>query len=123
VNPLEDLNHFKTEVPVLGLVGTPVPIEHSSKFSVSDEVQLVCKYLRAYETKMIDKLYRDGKWLYLELDATVMIVVYIHAFAGRPLVKFSADPELSERDCQRLLHKYMKDHIKENKITQKVFVQ
>jgi len=53
----------------------------------------------------------------------MLIVVYIHACAGRPLVKFSADPELPEEECQRLLHKYMRDHIKENKITQKVFVQ
>jgi len=70
VDPLEDLDHFKTEVPVLGLLGTPVPIERSSKFSITDEVQLVCKYLRAYETKRIDKLYRDGKWLYLVVNRT-----------------------------------------------------
>jgi len=62
VNPLKDLDHFKAEVPVLGLLGAPVPIEHSSKFSITDEVQLVCKYLRAYETKRIDKLHRDGRW-------------------------------------------------------------
>ena len=65
VNPLNDLDIFKIEVPVLGLLGTPVTIEHTSKFSITDEVQLVCKYLRAYETKRIDMLYRERKWLYL----------------------------------------------------------
>ena len=64
VNPLTDLEHFKMEMPVLGLLGTPVAIEHTSKFSITDEVQLVCKYLRAYETKRIDVLYRERKWLY-----------------------------------------------------------
>ena len=50
------------------------------------------------------------------------MIIIIHTGAGRPLVKFSANPELPEEECQRLLHKYMRDHIKENKITQKVFV-
>lgn len=64
VDPLKNLEHFNTEMPVLGLLGTPVPIEHTSKFSITDEVQLVCKYLKAYETKKIDNLYRERKWLY-----------------------------------------------------------
>ena len=61
VNPFKDLEHFKKEVPVLGLLGPPVAIEHNSKFYVTDEVQLVCKYLKAYDSKKIDKLYRDSK--------------------------------------------------------------
>ena len=65
VNPLNDLDIFKIEVPVLGLLGAPVAIEHASKFSITDEVQLVCKYLKAYETRRIDKLYRECKWLYI----------------------------------------------------------
>ena len=55
----ENLEQFKTEVPVLGLLGTPVAIEHTSKFSITSDVQLVCKYLKAFETKRIDKLYRE----------------------------------------------------------------
>ena len=77
VNPLQDLEHFNIEVPVLGLLGIPVAIEHSSKFSITKEVQLVCKYLKAYEMtipspfadgtemKRIDTLYMESKWLYL----------------------------------------------------------
>ena len=61
VYPFKDLEHFKIEVPVLGLLGTPVSIEHNSKFNVTDEVQLVCKYLKAYDSNRIDKLYRDSK--------------------------------------------------------------
>lgn len=60
-NPIENLKQFKTEVPVLGLLGTQVAIEHNSNFDVTDDVQLVCKYLKAYETKRIDKLFKEGK--------------------------------------------------------------
>ena len=61
--PRENLEQFKTEVPILSLLGTPVPIEHTSKFSITGDVQLVCKYLKAFETNMIDKLYRERRLL------------------------------------------------------------
>lgn len=63
VDPLKNLERFNSEMPVLALLGSPVPIEHTSKFSIAAEVQLVCKYLKAYETKKINKLYRERKWL------------------------------------------------------------
>ena len=72
-NPIENLNQFKTEVPVLGLLGTPVAIEHNSNFDITDDVQLVCKYLKAYETKRIDKLYKEeGKRFCLVVKTTVL---------------------------------------------------
>ena len=49
--------------------------------------------------------------------------IFCILFSGRPLVKFSTDPDLAEEECQRLLLCYMPDHIKENKITQKLFTQ
>ena len=58
-DPLENLERFKKEVPVLDLLGTPVAIKHTSKFSITGDVQLVCKYLKAFQTKRIDKLYRE----------------------------------------------------------------
>ena len=85
VDPLKDLDHFKAEVPVLGLLGAPVPIEHSSKFSITHEVQLVCKYLRAYETKRIDKLHRDGKWFISGSEVTCYYANYgLHSCMCRP---------------------------------------
>ena len=78
IDPLTDLEHFKMEVPVLGLLGTPVAIEHNCKFKITDEVQLVCKYLKAYESKKINKLYRDGKWLNIKLSAAITTVTCIH---------------------------------------------
>ena len=66
-DPHENLEQFKTEVPVLSLLGTPVPIEHTSKFSITGDVQLVCKYLKALETKRIDKLYRERMSLHISI--------------------------------------------------------
>ena len=51
-----------------------------------------------------------------------MLLVF-YFFPDHSLVKFSTDPELAEEECQRLLCYYMPDHIKENKITQKLFIQ
>lgn len=111
---------------MLGLLGTPVPIEHTSKFSITGDVQLVCKYLKALETKRIDNLYRERMLLHVSItidSGKFMLLVFYFFFSDRPLVKFSTDPKLAEEECQRLLHYYMPDHIKENKITQKLFIQ
>jgi len=75
-NPRENLEHFKVEMPVLSLLGTPVAIEHTSNFIIMHEAQLVCKYLKAYETKRIDKLYRERKWFYLEHLIVAAIILH-----------------------------------------------
>ena len=104
MSPGEALKQFCCEVPVLGLIGTQHMIPRDKAYSVNEDVQLVCKYLKAHKTggtKGIDKLYREG---------------------GQ-LVKFSLDPELSEEECQSLLQKYMSEHIKKTKITQRLFIK
>ena len=59
------LEEFLSEIPILKLLGTPKLVESTAQYiDVSHpDVQLVCKYLKAYETggkKGIDKLYKDG---------------------------------------------------------------
>ena len=64
MSPGEALKQFCCEVPVLGLIGTQHMIPRDKAYSVDEDVQLVCKYLRALSiggTKGIDKLYREGK--------------------------------------------------------------
>ena len=39
------------------------------------------------------------------------------------LVKFSLENDLSKDDCKQLLEHHMPEHVKGNKITQKVFIQ
>ena len=66
--PGEALKHFQREVPALGLLGTPHYIHPDTPFTVDEEVQLVCKYLKALRvggTRGIDRLYpfTDVQWL------------------------------------------------------------
>jgi len=60
------LNEFFEDVPALGLLGTPYLVEPTVPYEVDEEVQLVCKYLRAFKiggTKGINKLYKKGQLL------------------------------------------------------------
>ena len=64
--PDDALEHFQQEVPALGLLGTPHYIHPYTPYTVDEEVQLVCKYLKALQVggrRGIDRLYQDGKWI------------------------------------------------------------
>ena len=60
----DSLALFYEMVPSLGLLGSPHPVHSSTHYNVDDDVQLVCKYLRAYKNVNsplgINKLYREG---------------------------------------------------------------
>ncbi len=63
MEPDSSLGEFFEDVPALGLIGTPHQIYLQTPFVVDTDVQLVCKYLRAYRlggTKGIDRLYKEG---------------------------------------------------------------
>ncbi len=64
MNSEMSLIEFFEDIPALGLLGTPYLINPEAPYVVDEEVQLVCKYLRAYKiggTKGINKLYKEGK--------------------------------------------------------------
>ena len=64
VTPEEALKHFQQEVPALGLLGTPYYIKPDTPYTVDEEVQLVCKYLKALQIdgeEGIDRLYKEGE--------------------------------------------------------------
>ena len=64
MTPNESLREFFEDVPALGLLGTPHCIYPQTPFVVDADVQLVCKYLKAYRTggtKGIDRLYRESE--------------------------------------------------------------
>jgi hypothetical protein len=100
--PAHFLKCFEEEVPALALMGTPVDIDLKHDYCIDDNVQLVCKYLRSYEKGTIDSL---------------------HDRQGDDPIKFSTDPRVPDTECKRLLQKYMSDHVKSTKITQKLFIQ
>ena len=67
-SPEAALDHFIDEVPALGILGVPHAIDHNTPYSVDKDVQLVCKYLKAYWTFLdekghtgINKLYRENR--------------------------------------------------------------
>ena len=65
MNAEMSLQEFFEDIPALGLLGTPYLIEPSIPYELDEEVQLVCKYLRAYKiggTRGINKLYKDGQY-------------------------------------------------------------
>ena len=56
------MRQFTKEIPVLGLIGTQHMIPRDKPYSVDEDVQLVCKYLKAYKiggSEGIDKLYKE----------------------------------------------------------------
>ena len=55
---------MKQEVPTLSLLGTFHTVRAEKPYTVDKDVQLVCKYLQAYDdnkdgVRRIDRLYRD----------------------------------------------------------------
>ena len=65
MDPEASLQAFNKDIPSLGLLGTKHYVEPSTPFMVDDDVQLVCKYLKAYKTggtRGIDRLYKESKW-------------------------------------------------------------
>ena len=52
----EALNLFCEEIPLFNILGSPLLISDEIPFSVTKDVQLVCKYLKAYEDGRIDTL-------------------------------------------------------------------
>lgn len=99
------------------LVGSPHYIYPDTPFDVDKDVQLVCKYLQAYDgydrytngnVRKINRLFREPE------DRKVDI---------KDLIKFSTNPDLPNKVCLGLLHKYMPKHMIGTKITQQLFVR
>ena len=77
MTPDDTLKHFQQEVPVLGLLGTPHYIKPDIPYFVDNEVQLVCKYLKAMQVggrNGIDKLHERGR----EIDMRRRQVLYFY---------------------------------------------
>ena len=103
MTPEKSLEHFQQEVPALGMLGTPHYIHPDKPYCVDEDVQLVCKYLKAMEVggeKGIDRLYQPDS-----------------------PVKFSSEPDLQDEECQQLLQQYMPEHVRNTKITQRLFIK
>ena len=77
---------------------------------VDADVQLVCKYLRAYKRKAE----HDGINKFCIEDSKGNVL---------SKVKFSEDTDLSEAECHDLLKDYMPKHVVPTKITQQLYIR
>ncbi len=100
------------EIPVFHLLGTPHYISPDIPFDVNDDVQLVCKYLNAYNKGEIDRLYLEP-------------IERLKNKLPKPrIIKFSEDPNLNDTDCQKFLNDYIvSKSIRKSKATQQLFVK
>lgn len=83
MSPDMSLKEFFEDIPALGLLGTPHVVYPETPYVVDDDVQLVCKYLKAYKiggTKGIDKLYKEGMYM--------TMLVYVQDISTQYEVRF-----------------------------------
>ncbi|XP_019857334.1 PREDICTED: uncharacterized protein LOC109585637 [Amphimedon queenslandica] len=109
-DPQSNLNTFKELLPTFNFIGAPKHISSSWPYKVDDDVQLVCKYLKAYKAEQENPGTREG------------INKLFNDFIQIP-VKFSTEADFDESECLSLLDKYMPDYIAERKISQKLFIK
>lgn len=58
--PQQALEQFCEEIPLFNTFGTPLLVSQQIPFSVTPDVQLVCKYLKAYQDGRIDNVLTEG---------------------------------------------------------------
>ena len=97
----ESFKLFFKEVPTLKMLGSLHLIDSKIPYDVDDDVQLVCKYLRAHKLQTINRKHIEGF----------------------PPLKFSRDRDIPEKDCHKLLQDCMPKHAASTKITQKLFIR
>ena len=61
-SPDESLKLFTDTFPIFNLLGTRMLVKPENPYFIDEEVQLVCKYLKALKDKSIDTLYKGKKW-------------------------------------------------------------
>ena len=88
-------------IPSLFFIGMKYYIKAEESYDISDDVQLVCKYLKALDSGIINRKYVEG----------------------RPLVKFSLDEDLSKQTCDKLLKKHIPRNSELTKLSQKLFIR
>ena len=77
MTPEEMLEQFCGDIPTLGLLGSARKVLNEIPFIIDEEVQLVCKYLKAYKEKRIDRLYKDGMFnvlAYFGISVTLLVL-------------------------------------------------
>ncbi|XP_019859705.1 PREDICTED: uncharacterized protein LOC109587936, partial [Amphimedon queenslandica] len=110
-DPESNLETFRELLPTFTFVGTLHHIDSSLHYEIDDDVQLVCKYLKAYKYEQENPGTREG------INKLFNDLIQIP-------VKFSTEADFDDpKECLSLLYKYMPDYIAERKISQKLFIK
>ena len=104
------LDLFLARLPLFKYLGRKHEVNPCELFDVNGDVQIVCKYLKAY-----DETDRKG-------DKTIDTLFSLKTEFDEP-IKFAVKSDLSLKECQALLNKYMPEHVKERKVMQHLFVK
>ncbi|XP_065839047.1 uncharacterized protein [Oscarella lobularis] len=110
-----DLSSFLSCFPLFYYFGNPYRISSDAPFDIDSSVQLVCKYLKAYDNGSIDKLAKAKKRFLKKLRRAKSEEMEI--------VKFSVEKDLCDDECYHLLDRYMPEHAKQRKVSQVLFVK
>ena len=106
------LDRFLARLPLFKYVGKKQEVNRHGPFDVNDDVQVVCKYLKAY-----DETGKKGK---KRIDT--LIPFRTNPRLDEP-IKFAAGRDLPDEECHEFLNKYMPEHVKERKVMQHLFVK
>ena len=80
----EMLEQFCGDIPMLSLLGSARKVLNEIPFIIDEEVQLVCKYLKAHKEGRIYQLYKEGMFLSAHLSIRP---VYCHILLHRESAK------------------------------------
>ena len=126
------MEDFLSEIPILRTLGTAELVESTAQYSVKSnpDVQLVCKYLKAYETggeKGIDRLFKEGtvpvlNWL-SEFLCNVNTKFFTVGKKRSNPIKFSTMPDLPSDECECLLEKFVPVSVRNTKTSQQLFLK
>ena len=94
------------------LIGSEIPYE------CDDQVQLVCKYLKAMETNTLDQVLKGIR------NITMVKLCYRLKLIGSiEEIRIGAVDMVTPEDCCSLLNKYMPPQVRLRKISQKLYVR
>ena len=113
-DPIILLDNFLDSVPILRFIGKNKLIEANKPYLIDEEVQLVCKYLRAFEEYMTRK--PGPKFAQCGINT-------LYQEGSRAPIQFGRHTEVPDAQCYTLLNKYMIAEVQPKKVLQKLFIK
>ena len=94
------------------LLGSEIPYE------CDDQVQLVCKYLKAMKTNTLDQVLKG-----IRIITIVKLCYRLQLIGSIEEIRIGAMDKVTPEDCCSLLNEYMPPQVRLRKISQKLYVR